>query len=227
MDPAAQKHTAHKKTVYKKMALLFVVIVYAVPSTLSLIFICPWLVLKKKFRHNFLERCGYGKWGSLKVPKKAATSTDLAQPSWPLVWMHAASLGELNGLFPVLSQLKTVLATEQFIITTTSLSGQEELKKRCPEIFSALLPWDHFFFYWNVLRRFRPSLVLIAETEIWPAFLLILRLYNVPVVLFNGRISDRSFPRYYFVRALLAPLFKSFSLLEIVLNIIFSIYKTF
>jgi len=74
-------------------------------------------------------------------------------------------------------------------------------------------PLDHPFILRKVFRQIRPYLLLIAETELWPNLLLSCKRRGVPVVLFNGRISDRSFPRYRFLKFFFERYLKCISLL--------------
>ena len=83
--------------------------------------------------------------------------------------------------------------------------GNEMAKKQIPEANAVLfLPLDHPSIVQRVIQRIQPSLLLIAETELWPNLLLSCRRRGIPIVLFNGRISEKSFPRYQ----LLTPFFK-------------------
>jgi 3-deoxy-D-manno-octulosonic-acid transferase len=72
-------------------------------------------------------------------------------------------------------------------------------------------PFDLSWAVRRVLRQVRPSLALIVETEIWPNFVRISHEMKIPVLLVNGRISDRSFPRYLWIRPLVTPLLARFA----------------
>jgi len=96
-------------------------------------------------------------------------------------------------------------------MSTTTPSGQELAKARGDIIDATFyFPLDLPTPVNRVLDRVRPDLVIVAETEIWPNFLRECRKRQIPVMLINGRISDKSLPRYRRVRRWLAPLFENY-----------------
>jgi 3-deoxy-D-manno-octulosonic-acid transferase len=169
---------------------------YSCLSTLLFPFVFFGAVASKKLRIGLFDRLMGGSWNDI--------------PEGPSIWIHAASLGELQGVLPLLKGIKERFS-ERIVITTTSVTGLEKARS-LPEVSAAaLLPYDHPIFISQLLRRIRPSLVLLFETEIWPNMLLGLKASKAPVILVNGRISDRTFPMYRRLRALLSPLLQVIS----------------
>lgn len=119
------------------------------------------------------------------------------------LWLHAASVGEVLCFVPLLNRLRNEGPALSVFLTTMTLTGQETARKHIPyaEGYS-LLPWDHPWIIGSALGKVQPRLLLIAETELWPNLLLRCEREGIPVILFNGRISDRTFRRYLFLRCL-------------------------
>lgn len=155
------------------------------------------LLLKKKTRVNIKQRLSL--WPKLTLdPNKKTT------------WIHAASVGELNGATPLVSKLGDV----NIVITCTSLTGLKKAKELSKNSF--LLPIDHPIFMIRVVSKVKPSLFLLFETELWPSLLYALKARQVPVVVVNGRISNYTYKSYLkfspFYKSLLSSIKKVFTL---------------
>lgn len=119
------------------------------------------------------------------------------------VWVHAASVGEVLCCLPLLKRIKQENPGCEVILTTMTSTGKETAKKFVLEADRvAFLPIDHPFTIGRALRKIHPCLCLIAETELWPNLLRMCGRKKIPILLFNGRISAKSFRGYL--------LFKSF-----------------
>lgn len=130
-----------------------------------------------------------------------------SQPPGGAVWIHAVSVGEVNAVRPLVNALASSGAEPIFISTITP-TGHRAAQAAFSGLGSVLyFPIDIGFVCERFLDRLRPRLILLAETEIWPNFILAAGERNTPVVVTNGRISDRAFPRYLRMRRLLAPVF--------------------
>ena len=120
------------------------------------------------------------------------------------LWVHAVSVGEVNAIRPLIDALN--LKSSQLCISTTTETGQglaRKLFRDRARIFYFPLDWPRLCR--KYLKRLDPAAVLVVETEIWPGFIAAARESGVPVVLVNGRISDRSFARYRRFRGPLRP----------------------
>lgn len=118
----------------------------------------------------------------------------------PCVWLHAVSVGEVNLLGTLIAELARRNAELEFVITTTTMAGYAVAKSRYPEHTVCYCPLD---FSWAVnaaLNRIRPSLLVLAELELWPNLISLARRRGVPVAVINGRMSERSFRGYRRIR---------------------------
>jgi 3-deoxy-D-manno-octulosonic-acid transferase len=120
------------------------------------------------------------------------------------LWIHAASLGEVRAAWPLLAGIKEQAPGVPIFLTTTSPEGREAAAGLGLADGVALFPLDLPGCVQRTLRTVRPRAVVILETELWPNFLRAARRADVPTILVNGRISDRSFPRYRRVGSVIA-----------------------
>lgn len=121
------------------------------------------------------------------------------------LWLHAASAGEVNAILPLLRAFKNDHPKVKLILTTTSETGKKLALEKGAADAVFLAPLDMTRPLRRAFQAFRPSLILIAETEIWPNWLFRAAQNQVPILLVNGRISDKSFPSYRKMRFLFGP----------------------
>ncbi len=154
---------------------------------------CYWLrsLVASGKRATFRARC-------------ASTSSATVLP----LWLHGASLGEVQGLSPVIDALLIQQPQLPLLVTTTSLTGQKSVGEKFPNVARSLLPFDHPWIVRRWLAQVRPRAMVIAETELWPALFVEAGAQGVPIFIINGRISERAFPRYRWLRFMLADLFQ-------------------
>jgi len=128
-----------------------------------------------------------------------------------VIWVHAVSVGETRAARPLLKALRTQYPQAALLLTNVTETGHAVALDSAEIDLCLFFPFD---FSWSVrraLEAIKPSLVIIVETEIWPNFTKEAGNLSIPLVLVNGRISDRSFPRYRYLRSLFKPLLRSFS----------------
>ena len=125
----------------------------------------------------------------------------------PLIWVHAVSLGETRAAEPLVRALIERYPGHRFLITHMTATGREaaqQLYGQLSEVSVAWLPYDYPLAMRRFLRRFKPRLGIIMETEIWFNLLRECRRAQVPVVLANARLSEQSARGY----AMVAPLIR-------------------
>jgi tetraacyldisaccharide 4'-kinase len=114
------------------------------------------------------------------------------------IWLHAVSVGEVLSCMEFLRQLRAAFPRTRIFVSTSTLAGRatagEKLSTLADGVFYA--PVDYVFAVRRVLRRLRPSAVVIAETEIWPNLFREVKRTGAALTLVNGRISDKAVPRY-------------------------------
>lgn len=114
----------------------------------------------------------------------------------PCIWVHGVSVGEVAASEPLVRALERALPDHEIVVTTSTQTGQAVARRKFPEKRVGYFPID---FSWTVKRTFeavRPSLIVLVELELWPNFLSEAKAQKVPVVVVNGRISEKSFRGY-------------------------------
>jgi len=116
----------------------------------------------------------------------------LRRPPGPLVWMHAASVGETNAVVPLIER---ILENDiSVVLTTGTVTSAKVAESRFGKrVIHQYVPLDLKPAVSNFLDHWKPDLAIIAESEIWPMTILELGSRRVPQVLVNGRLSDRSY----------------------------------
>jgi 3-deoxy-D-manno-octulosonic-acid transferase len=121
----------------------------------------------------------------------------------PRIWIHAASVGEIEAIRPVAIGLLERNPGAIMAITTMTAMGREAAQRRIPRAAAWMLaPLDNRRAVRSFLERVRPSVVLITETEIWPNYFLESARAGATIAVVNGRISERSMRRYMRARGL-------------------------
>ena len=114
-------------------------------------------------------------------------------PEGPVIWLHAVSVGEVRAAAPLVHALQAEYPNYQLLVTCMTAAGREAVKQLYGEsVLAAWLPYDFPRALRRFLERFRPRLLVLMETELWPNLLAACREYGVPVVLANARMSEKS-----------------------------------
>lgn len=118
-------------------------------------------------------------------------------PQQKTLWLHAVSLGESITATPLIKQLLRVYPTLPLVVTNTTPSGSLYIEKTFGrEVINVFLPVDIPFFLRRFLQYFNPVLGVIIETELWPNLLAVCASRQVPLMLANARLSEKSFAGY-------------------------------
>jgi len=121
----------------------------------------------------------------------------LARPAGPLLWIHAASVGESLAVLPLLRALRRREPGLALLMTSGTVTSARLLAERLPPgAVHQFVPVDLPGAVTRFLDHWRPNLALFVESELWPTTLRQLRRRGVPVALVNGRMSARSFARW-------------------------------
>jgi 3-deoxy-D-manno-octulosonic-acid transferase len=138
-----------------------------------------------KYRRGLAERLGgVAPWSEARAP----------------LWLHAVSVGEVMAAAPLARELRARHPELPLLASTVTETGRGVAEQRLPASRFVFFPLDFGWLVERMLERLRPRLVLLTETELWPNFLRACARREIPVVVVNGRISPRSFPRYRLVR---------------------------
>lgn len=115
----------------------------------------------------------------------------------PTVWLHAVSLGEVKAAGPLLHDLRDHSPEVRIVVTTSTLTGWQAARESLSSGDEVLFPpFDLAWICRRFIRRIRPQAILVMETELWPNLFRESKRSGVRLLLVNGRISDRVFPRY-------------------------------
>ena len=114
-------------------------------------------------------------------------------PAPATLWLHAASVGEVNAALPLVEAMSKHFPTLSILVTTTTPSGGATARRRMPAgVRHAYLPIDWPQTVERFLARVRPECALIVETELWPNLFAACRRRSIPLIIINGRLSHRT-----------------------------------
>lgn len=168
--------------------LLYLVLVIGLPFFLIL------GLARGKWVTNFPERIGFY--------RSQAKAHDL--------WIHAVSVGEALAARTIIEEILRLRPQTSIVVTTTTITGQAQAKRLYPNATVTYFPFDFSFAVRRFLNHHAPRAFATMETELWPNVTRISRGRGMHLLLANGRISDRSFPRYRLFRPIVASLLQSY-----------------
>ncbi|MBP1605185.1 MAG: waaA [Acidobacteria bacterium] len=120
----------------------------------------------------------------------------------PSIWIHAVSVGEVLTVRALIPGLRERYPHLRIFLSTTTMTGQQVARSHVRGVDAVFyFPFDLPFIVRRLIGSVRPRLFLMMETEIWPNLLRACRQQGVKAVMVNGRISQRSYPRYRLVKA--------------------------
>jgi len=136
------------------------------------------------------------------------------KPEKKCIWLHAVSVGEVNATKTIVKELKKRFGDYEIVISTTTDTGFA----RASALFGSshtvtYFPFDFSPVMHRAFREIRPSICLLMELEVWPNFVRIAKQQNIPVVVVNGRITERSFSGYKKIKPIAEKIFGRVSLI--------------
>lgn len=169
--------------------------IYSALLAVTLLLSLPYWLLQMsrhgKYHAGLWERLG-------RVPERLTSHS--VQPT---IWIHAVSVGEVVAVIGLVKELKRRNEKLRIVVSTTTDTGQKLARKEFGEANVFYFPMDFAFAIRPYLRALRPQLLVLAETEFWPNVLRLTHAAGARIAVVNGRISDRSWPRYRRFRGLL------------------------
>lgn len=137
----------------------------------------------------------------------------LPRPKGKLIWMHGASVGESVSMLPLIHKLLELYPDAHVMVTTGTTTSAEVMAKRLPErAFHQYYPLEHPLYAARFVRHWKPNIALWFESEFWPAMLSTVKKRNIPIILVNGRISNKSFKRWQQFEFVIKEILDCFSL---------------
>jgi len=164
---------------------------YEIATTCAVPLVAAGLLASHRGRRRLSER--FGSW-------KPVGGVD-----W---WLHGASVGEVQGVLPLIQKIKQERRGEKILLTATSPTGLERGQSAVDQV--RLLPIDAPFLVRRALRQVGPKRFVLSETELWPALIAETLKLGIPCHIINGRISDYTLKFYRAFNNLFAPLLSKF-----------------
>ena len=133
-----------------------------------------------------------------------------------LIWFHAASIGEVQSIIPIINQLNKKTNKFNFLITTITFSSGKFIKeefKSTANITHRYLPLDINFLIKKFISIWSPYAVFLVDSEIWPNLILNLKDRGVPISIINGRLTKKSFRRWKILSTQAYKIFGKFDLI--------------
>jgi len=162
-------------------------IILTIGITVGIPLIIPIILLSEKRRKTFLQRLGVKR-----LPENILFKKD--RP----IWIHGLSVGEVLSSVPLVMKLKKHFKDKRIVFSASTKTGFEIanklFKKNVDSIF--FFPFDLLFSVKYISGKIHPAIVIIVESDIWPNFLFEMKKRQIPVVLINARLSNRSFKGY-------------------------------
>jgi 3-deoxy-D-manno-octulosonic-acid transferase len=156
------------------------------------------------------RRLKLGKEDPERVSERRGMSADI-RPSGPLVWIHGASVGEVLAAAALIEKLRAL--NLRILVTSGTVTSAAIVAKRFPpDVIHQYVPYDSPRYVARFLDHWRPSLALFIESDLWPNLILSSAARRLPMVLINGRMSHRSFPRWRRVSGTISALLGRFDI---------------
>ena len=129
----------------------------------------------------------------------------------PVVWLHTVSVGEFITAKPIIDHLLQRGDIELVITTTTPTASEQVHKSYQGHVFHVYSPYDLRLFINSFLRKIKPKITVILETELWPNTVKYCHKKNIPVLIVNGRLSEKSARGYHRISWLFLPMIRKIS----------------
>jgi 3-deoxy-D-manno-octulosonic-acid transferase len=171
---------------------------------LAVIAVCSPLIVWQSYRTG-KYREGFREKFLGAVPRRDGKAT--------CVWLHAVSVGEVNLLATLLRELRAAHPDWQYVVSTTSRAGYELARKKYADLTVFYCPLDFSWAVRNAMRRVRPTILILAELELWPNLIAAAKAHGARVAIINGRLSDHSFPGYRRIRPIVARVLRQIDLI--------------
>lgn len=122
-------------------------------------------------------------------------------PQKDTIWVHAVSVGESISAIPLIKELLAAYPKNTLVVTTMTPTGAERIQKVFgTEVLQLYVPYDIASAVKRFLRHLNPKILVLMETELWPNILYYTARQNIPIIIANARLSEKSFTNYKKVR---------------------------
>lgn len=161
--------------------------------------------------HHYLnKRAARGKEDPARLQERFGQA-ERPRPVGKLIWIHAASVGELQSVLALVTRINEAYPTLHVLITTgTVTSAQLLAARKLPNVIHQYVPIDTYASVRRFLQHWQPDLALWVESEFWPELLYQTQARGIPTLLINARMSARSAQRWARLRSIITPLVNGF-----------------
>ena len=156
---------------------------------------------KKEDSIRFKEKIFSSKFNAIKKKSK-------------LIWFHAASIGEFKSILPLIEELNKENNNLEFLITTTTLSSGNlavDQLKQFDNAYHRFFPFDVNFLINKFLHMWKPDVIFLVDSEIWPNLILKAKKNKTPIILVNARITSKTFKKWIKFPVTAKKIFNSFN----------------
>jgi 3-deoxy-D-manno-octulosonic-acid transferase len=169
---------------------------------LAAIAYCPKIIYRavkhKRYRTGWNQRFG-------KISRRS--------PTKKCIWLHAVSVGEVNAARTIIDELEKKFRDFEIVISTTTDTGFARAKKLFSQnLYVSYFPFDFSWIMQRAFNNIQPAICLLMELEVWPNFVRIAQKSNIPVIIVNGRMSDKSYPGYRKIKPIAKKIFAKIAL---------------
>ncbi len=156
-------------------------------------------------------RLKQGKEDPLRMQERLGKAS-LPRPSSPLIWIHAASMGESQSVMPLIHRWAKDHPELHILMTTVTTTSAKHVTGKLPETsFHQYAPVDTPLSVSRFLKHWKPQLVCFVDSELWPNTITAIAKRDIPYVLLNGRISETSARRWQRARNYCEELLSAFT----------------
>ncbi len=156
------------------------------------------IIFQKRYRRGLSDRLGFV---SERYGKR------------PCIWIHAVSVGEVNATRPLIKRIKQQLPFHEIYLSTITDTGYDRAITILDKDHVFFLPIDFSFTIKKAIKRLNPSLIVLIELELWPNLVIEAHNQNIPIIIANGRITEKSVKLYTLLRPLARRLIDKISLI--------------
>ena len=184
------------------MYILYNILIILVFIFVALPYFLYRLVVEKGFGHRFRQNMG------LVRREEIAPVADTN-----CIWLHGASVGEMVAISPLVKEIKNLMPERKVLVSAVTVGGYDMARQIMPEADAIInFPLDLPFVASSMVSRIRPGIFIMVETELWPNFLRAIRERNIPAMMMNGRISEKSAKSYRYLSSLLRDMLNTINL---------------
>lgn len=175
---------------------------------------CYYQLMRRADRHverRLRSRLLMGKEDPERLEERLGISL-AERPTGNLIWFHAASVGESLSLVELIKRISSSQPDYNFLITTGTITSAKLILSRLPSnAVHQYIPVDTPKAVEKFLDRWRPSLAIWTESEFWPNLISFTSARDIPMILINARISEKSYRRWRFFKKSLKNLIEKFN----------------